>query len=75
MLEQINSKLEQGFSCIKMKIGAIDFERELELLAYIRRQFSKEEIGERVGMAKLRVNQLWRRIREKAQKIAADGNI
>ena len=48
MREQIQRKLEQGFSCIKVKIGAIDFERELELLAYIRRQFSKEKITLRV---------------------------
>ena len=48
MREQIQCKLEQGFSCIKMKIGAIDFESEVELLAYIRKHFSKEEITLRV---------------------------
>lgn len=48
MREQIQRKLEQGFSCIKMKIGAIDFESELELLAYIRQHFPKEEITLRV---------------------------
>lgn len=36
MLEQIQGKIEQGFSTIKMKIGAIDFDTELELLAIIR---------------------------------------
>ena len=32
MLQQINQKLEEGFACLKMKIGAIDFDQELELL-------------------------------------------
>lgn len=48
MKEQIQSKLEQGFSCIKMKIGAIEFEKELQLLADIRQQYSKDIITLRV---------------------------
>ncbi len=48
MFEQIKDKLEQGFTCVKMKIGAIDFEAELELLRYIREQFSEKEIELRV---------------------------
>ncbi|MEL6484152.1 MAG: o-succinylbenzoate synthase, partial [Bacteroidota bacterium] len=36
MLEQLEEKLEQGFQCIKMKIGAIAFEKELEILESIR---------------------------------------
>lgn len=48
MLEQIEQKLETGFSCIKMKIGAIDFKSEMLLLEYIREQFSKESIEIRV---------------------------
>lgn len=48
MLQQINQKLREGFTCIKMKIGAIDFERELELLGYIRSRFSKDQITLRV---------------------------
>ena len=48
MKNQIVEKLEQGFDCIKMKIGAIDFDTELELLSYIRSQFSKEAIELRV---------------------------
>ena len=48
MKEQISEKIEAGFDCIKMKIGAIDFETELELLNYIRREFSSEEIELRV---------------------------
>lgn len=45
---QIKEKIAAGFSCIKMKIGAIDFEEELRLLAYIRSEFSPEEIELRV---------------------------
>lgn len=48
MLEQINQKLRDGFDCIKMKIGAIDFEQEMELLSYIRSRFSKSQITLRV---------------------------
>ncbi|MGB7786581.1 MAG: o-succinylbenzoate synthase, partial [Salinimicrobium sp.] len=48
MKEQIIQKIEQGFSCIKLKIGAIDFETEIGLLKYIRKEFSSEEIEIRV---------------------------
>ncbi len=48
MKSQINEKLAAGFHCIKLKIGAIDFEEEIALLAYIRSQFSKEVIEIRV---------------------------
>lgn len=48
MLEQIESKVSQGFRCLKLKIGAIDFADELSLLAHIRRQFNAEELELRV---------------------------
>lgn len=48
MKEQISEKLKQGFTCIKMKIGAIDFNTELELLKSIRKEFSTEEVELRV---------------------------
>ena len=48
MKEQIREKLKDGFGCIKMKIGAIDFETEISLLKSIRREFSSEEIELRV---------------------------
>lgn len=40
--------MQQGFRCIKLKIGAIDFEKELELLAHIRRHFTPAQIELRV---------------------------
>ena len=48
MKEQIIQKIEGGFKCIKLKIGAIDFETEIDLLKFIRREFSSEEIEIRV---------------------------
>lgn len=38
MIEQIDDKLAQGFSCIKLKIGSINFAEELEVLKYARSQ-------------------------------------
>lgn len=48
MRNQINQKITAGFRCIKLKIGAIDFETELRLLQSIRNHFSPEEIELRV---------------------------
>jgi len=48
MKEQIEEKLAQGFTCIKLKIGAINFEKELELLRFIRAHFTPEQIEIRV---------------------------
>lgn len=36
MKEQMDQKLDAGFKCIKMKIGAIDFDEELKMLEYLR---------------------------------------
>lgn len=48
MLGQVESKLAQGFSTLKMKVGAIDFDQELRILKSIRERFSAEEITLRV---------------------------
>ncbi len=48
MAKQIEEKLKQGFTCLKLKIGAIDFERELDLLRRIRAAFSPSEVTLRV---------------------------
>lgn len=48
MLQQIESKLKQGFHCIKLKIGAIDFKKELDLLRFIRSHYSADKITIRV---------------------------
>lgn len=48
MKQQIREKLDAGFTCIKIKIGAIDFGEELALLKMIRREYSPETIEIRV---------------------------
>lgn len=48
MHEQIEQKLTDGFTTIKLKIGAIDFASELELLRSIRKRYSSDEITLRV---------------------------
>ncbi len=48
MHRRIAEKTRAGFRCIKMKIGATDWEKELDLLAHIRRHFSPEEVELRV---------------------------
>ena len=48
MYRQIENKLKDGFTCIKMKIGAIDFDTEIDLLKSIRKRYSKNEIELRV---------------------------
>ncbi|QYJ67784.1 o-succinylbenzoate synthase [Flavobacterium litorale] len=48
MKQQIKEKLAQGFNCIKLKIGAIDFQKELDLLAFMRANFDAKTIEIRV---------------------------
>lgn len=48
MKQQIEEKLAQGFRCIKLKIGAIDFDKELQLLRFIRQHFTPEQVEIRV---------------------------
>ncbi|MFC2124312.1 o-succinylbenzoate synthase [Bacteroidota bacterium] len=48
MIQQAIDKLEKGFDCIKMKIGAIDFNTELDVLRKIRNQYSTEKVILRV---------------------------
>ena len=44
MLQRMEDKLEKGFRCVKLKIGAIDFEQELDLVKRIRDRFSFHEV-------------------------------
>ncbi|GIZ07679.1 o-succinylbenzoate synthase [Flavobacterium sp. UMI-01] len=48
MKQQIEEKLAQGFSCVKLKIGAIDFDKELHLLRFIREHFTSKQVEIRV---------------------------
>ena len=44
MLKRMEEKLEKGFRCVKLKIGAIDFDQELDLVKRIRERFSHHEV-------------------------------
>ena len=48
MLQRLEEKLSQGFRCVKLKVGAIDFDRELDLVKRIRERFSHHEVELRV---------------------------
>ncbi len=48
MKQQIEEKLVQGYKCVKLKIGAINFESELQLLRFIREHFDAKTIEIRV---------------------------
>lgn len=44
MFRRICAKLDDGFKCLKLKIGGIDFENEIDLLRFIRSKFSPETL-------------------------------
>ena len=48
MSSQVKEKIAAGFSCIKLKIGALDFEQELEIIKSIRNEYSASDIDIRV---------------------------
>ena len=48
MMQRIEQKLAQGFHCVKLKVGAIDFDAELELLKMIRKRFGPRDVELRV---------------------------
>lgn len=48
MLQRIETKLKEGFKCIKLKIGAIDWEKELEMIRIIRYNHNEKDLIIRV---------------------------
>ena len=48
MINQINSKISDGYSCLKLKIGSIDFNEELSIIKLIRKRFSSKILEIRV---------------------------
>ena len=48
MMFRIKEKVDAGYACIKIKIGAINFDDELSMLAYIRREFTEKDLELRV---------------------------
>ena len=48
MLSRLEAKLKAGFRCVKLKIGAIDFDKELDLIRHIRSAYGKDSVELRV---------------------------
>lgn len=48
MMSRLEEKLKLGFECVKLKIGAIDFERELDMVKHIRKTYSRNDVELRV---------------------------
>lgn len=44
MMGQISIKISEGFRCIKMKVGGLDFDRECDVLNYIRKRYFRENV-------------------------------
>lgn len=44
MMNQINQKIALGFHCIKLKVGGLDFDRECDVLEYIRKRYFRDNI-------------------------------
>ena len=44
MQKQIREKIAAGYRCIKLKVGALDFDTEKEIIKEIRKQFSADDI-------------------------------
>jgi o-succinylbenzoate synthase len=43
-MSQINKKIAEGFDCIKLKVGGLDFEKECDTLEYIRKRYFRQNI-------------------------------
>ena len=48
MFQRLEAKLTAGFRCVKLKIGAIDFKKEIELIRHIRQTFTRDRVELRV---------------------------
>lgn len=44
MMDQINKKIAEGFTCLKLKVGGLDFDRECDILNYIRKRYFRQDI-------------------------------
>lgn len=44
MVARVEDKLRQGFNCLKLKIGGIDWDNELAIIDSIRQRFSPEQL-------------------------------
>jgi o-succinylbenzoate synthase len=44
MLQECRQKVEEGYTTIKFKVGALDFDEELELLRQVRKEFQQNDL-------------------------------
>lgn len=44
MLQQVEIKIREGYKCVKLKVGGLDFEKECDVLQYIRRKYFRDNI-------------------------------
>ncbi|MBS1507444.1 MAG: o-succinylbenzoate synthase [Bacteroidetes bacterium] len=44
MLQQVEIKIRDGYKCVKLKVGGLDFEKECDVLQYIRRKYFRDNI-------------------------------
>lgn len=67
MMQRLEEKLSQGFRCVKLKIGAIDWERERTLVAHIRHRYGADQVEIRVDAnGGFKVNEAMQRLEELA---------
>jgi o-succinylbenzoate synthase len=63
MSQQIEKKIEEGYNCLKMKIGAIGFDHELAILKSIRKRFSPTDLQLRVDAnGAFDANDVWQKL-------------
>ncbi|MCA1758597.1 MAG: o-succinylbenzoate synthase [Bacteroidales bacterium] len=68
MLQQIQEKLDAGFRCIKLKIGSLNFEKELKILSSIREKYDTRQITLRVDAnGAFNLNEAIEKLRKLAQ--------
>lgn len=48
MEQQIQAKIKDGYDCIKLKIGSLEFDEEIKLLAQIRAKYPPEKLSIRL---------------------------
>lgn len=44
MLQQVTDKIDEGYRCVKIKVGSLNFEKECDILYYIRRKYFRDDI-------------------------------
>lgn len=67
MKKQLDQKVSEGFNCIKIKIGALEFRRECELLDYIRQTFDPDIVLRVDANGAFNQDNVWDRLQRLSQ--------